>query len=77
LDVGFLLDHEGGVFKCEVCSTELEHNDNAENVKGSEQLHGRYRPWFGDEGFIRQFRINATRGTNHMYFKGLWNNLNL
>ncbi|CAG8491714.1 3811_t:CDS:10 [Paraglomus brasilianum] len=64
LDVAFLLDHERGVFTCEVCSTELKHNDNAENVKGSEQLHGRFmeqsQPMIDLLKDIDKLRIPAT-----------------
>ncbi|KAG9304479.1 hypothetical protein G9A89_020043 [Geosiphon pyriformis] len=42
LDVLNLVDHTRGIFVCDVCNAELSHNDNAENVKGSEKLHGRF-----------------------------------
>ncbi|RHZ52552.1 hypothetical protein Glove_460g29 [Diversispora epigaea] len=42
LEVRNLLDGAKQAFVCDVCSTELIHNDNAENVKGTELLHGRF-----------------------------------
>ncbi|CAG8433788.1 11370_t:CDS:10 [Diversispora eburnea] len=42
LEVRNLLDDAKQAFLCDVCSTELIHNDNAENVKGTELLHGRF-----------------------------------
>ncbi|CAI2171518.1 20669_t:CDS:2 [Funneliformis geosporum] len=42
LDVHNLFDPNRDAFICDLCHSELDHNDNAENVKGSEKLHGRF-----------------------------------
>ncbi|CAG8773919.1 5166_t:CDS:2, partial [Acaulospora morrowiae] len=43
LEIRNLIDMtRGGAFVCDLCHTELIHNDNAENVKGTEKLHGRF-----------------------------------
>ncbi|PKY45204.1 hypothetical protein RhiirA4_400879 [Rhizophagus irregularis] len=42
LDVHNLFDPIRQTFICDLCHSELDHNDNAENVKGSEKLHGRF-----------------------------------
>lgn len=42
LEIRELFDQYLHVFLCDVCSTELIHNDNAENVKETEKLHGRF-----------------------------------
>jgi len=42
LDVHNLFDPIRQAFICDLCHSELDHNDNAENVKGSEKLHGRF-----------------------------------
>jgi transcription initiation factor TFIIE subunit alpha len=42
LDVHNLFDSIRQAFICDLCHSELDHNDNAENVKGSEKLHGRF-----------------------------------
>ncbi|CAG8504656.1 15733_t:CDS:2 [Acaulospora colombiana] len=42
LEIRNLIDMTRGVFLCDLCHTELIHNDNAENVKGTEKLHGRF-----------------------------------
>uniref|UniRef100_A0A1D1YIU1 Transcription initiation factor IIE subunit alpha n=1 Tax=Anthurium amnicola TaxID=1678845 RepID=A0A1D1YIU1_9ARAE len=42
LDVHNLFDPIRQTFVCDLCHSELDHNDNAENVKGSEKLHGRF-----------------------------------
>ncbi|KAG0187075.1 hypothetical protein DFQ28_006912 [Apophysomyces sp. BC1034] len=43
LDVLSLVDPTDGLFHCEVCEQVLEENDNAENVKGSQQVLTRLR----------------------------------
>ncbi|CAG8452721.1 3182_t:CDS:2 [Funneliformis caledonium] len=42
LDVHNLFEPLRDAFVCDLCHSELDHNDNAENVKGSEKLHGRF-----------------------------------
>ncbi|CAJ0635314.1 7545_t:CDS:2 [Entrophospora sp. SA101] len=42
LEIRELFDQYLHVFLCDVCGTELIHNDNAENVKETEKLHGRF-----------------------------------
>jgi len=41
LDISHLVDPTTLAFNCEVCNTELVENDNADNVKGSQESHGR------------------------------------
>ncbi|RUS21140.1 ubiquinone biosynthesis protein COQ7-domain-containing protein [Endogone sp. FLAS-F59071] len=43
LDVLSFADSVDGLFHCEVCETVLEENDNAENVKGSQEQLSRLR----------------------------------
>ncbi|KAI7870684.1 hypothetical protein BDF14DRAFT_1772704 [Spinellus fusiger] len=43
LDVLSLVDPSDGLFHCEACNSVLEENDNAENVKGSQQVLTRLR----------------------------------
>jgi len=42
LDVDRLIDFETGVFLCEICPTELVDNENADNVKGSQDRMQRF-----------------------------------
>ncbi|CAG8494604.1 9055_t:CDS:10 [Ambispora gerdemannii] len=41
LDIKFLIQ-DNMTLACDVCRSEIQHNDNADNLKGSEKLHGRF-----------------------------------
>ncbi|CAG8581975.1 2834_t:CDS:2, partial [Ambispora leptoticha] len=44
LDIKFLIEdiRDNMILACDVCHSEIQHNDNADNLKGSEMLHGRF-----------------------------------
>ncbi|CAG8607776.1 20089_t:CDS:2 [Dentiscutata erythropus] len=42
LEIRNLFDTVRSTLVCDLCHTELIHNDNAENVKDTEKLHGRF-----------------------------------